>query len=1157
MKKKECLRVAELYRFRLLFRTVNDHQAVRGLGLETVQLQMTSRGQGETSVKKSKYGGLVSSGLVGAVTLWFISFVMPPVAFAQLAGGSISGVVRDASGAVIPNALVSIQNVATNTVRQVTSNSDGLYSAPNLIPDSYQITVEATGFQKLLRTGVTVTVGGELVLDLTLSVGQVTQSVQVTAQAPLVETASSSIDATVEQTSIVDLPLNGRDWTQLATLQPGVNTIRTQAASNLGANRAQRGFGNQLTDNGHRPSENTYLVDGININDYTNAAPGNVIGENLGVDAIQEFNVVTTNYSAEYGRTSGAAINATTRSGTNQLHGTAYFFDRDKIFDARNFFARQIPPFSQGQYGVSAGGPIIKDKTFIFGDFEGITQNLGESFNDVIPSAAARAGNMCSIPVASGPNACSPHTITIGPAVAPYLALYPDPAKVPVSPLGGSSDNGDTVVYRTTGLASLHEHYFTVRVDQQFSSRDSLSGTYFYDHSPQTLPDSLVNVLNEELSNRQMAGVTETHVFSSALLNVARVGFSHATGEASAPDKAINPAEVDGTLMVPGIFHGVLPPGPPALSISGLTGVTGLGNRAGFHHYDSYQAGDDLSFTHSVHTFKFGFAVERIQYNVSVVLGNLGTFSYIKTGSTSALQNFLLGNPSSAFGQIGGFPTKAVEPRDSRFASYINDDWRIRKNLTLNLGVRYETLTNPTDNHNNFSRLNTYGAPAGTGPCPNIFPAPFTSTNVPGCPVPIAHLWNTNPTLRNFEPRIGFSWDPFQHGTTAVRGGFGIFDVLPLPYVWADGFFSQYPYELSFTATSLPAGSFPNLLPYVSPNTPGARYVDPNPKRNYAMNWNLNVQHQFNQALSATVAYVGTRTVHQTMTNDNANFVQPTLANGVYTWPLPVGSGTILDPNVANLRSMFWDGNASYEGLQGQLQFRATNRLLAQVSYTYGRCFSDGDSSQFVDQFQNSLPNLFVLQPSLTHGPCDFDVTHNVTANYIYTVPGPKSGALGYLAGGWQVLGIMTISTGQPFTVLTGGDPLGMKSDSPIDFPDRVPACNPYQANFKSLSQPLYLNQSCFTIAPVTAAGAVLGNNGRNRLYGPGLVNFDMSLLKNIPVAKISESFNVQLRFEFFNIFNHTNFAVPTNVTLGSSLGLLSATATPERQIQFGAKIIW
>ena len=1097
--------------------------------------------------------------LLAFALFWFLvsAFSSFP-AYAQLAGATLSGIVQDESGAVVPNASVSIEDVATGTVRNVASNSDGLYSAPNLIPGNYQITVTAKGFQTLIRKDITLTVGAQIAVNLTLSVGQVAQSVEVTGQAPVVETTSSTISATVEEHTVVNLPLNGRDWTQLATLQPGVNAIRTQASTSAGANRAQRGFGNQLTDNGHRPSENTYRIDGININDYSNAAPGNVIGENLGVDAIQEFNVVTTNYSAEYGRTSGAVLNATTRAGSNEFHGTAYFFDRDKVFDARNYFAKTKPPFAQGQYGVSAGGPIVKDKTFIFGDYEGITQNLGESFSDLIPSAAARAGSMCSIAIASGPNACAPHTITISPAVVPYLALWPDPAKVAVSPLGGPNDNGDTVVYRTAGVESLHEHYFTIRADQQFSANDSLSGTYFYDHSPQSVPDSLVNLLNQELSNRQMAGITETHVFTSAIVNVARVGYNRDIGVANQPYKGINPAVVDKSLLVPGIFNGGLPPGPPGISLSGeVAGVSGLGNRFTPHRYNSYQAYDDLSIVRGVHTIKLGVAFERIQYNVSAGPGTLGSFTFNKIGNVTPLENFLTNHPFSATG-FSGFLPKYVQTRDSMFAAYVNDDWRLRKNLTINLGLRYEMLTNPTDNQNNYSRLNTYGAPLGSGPCPNIYPDAFTSTTVPGCPVPIQHLWQTNPTLRNFEPRIGFSWDPFHDGTTAVRGGFGIFDVLPLPYVYTDGFFTEYPYSLQFTANNLPAGSFPNLLPFVHPRTPGGRYVDPNPKRNYAMDWNLNVQHQFSSSISGMIAYVGSRTVHEDITADDSNIVQPTLVNGIYTWPSPVGSGTVVDPNVGGFRSLFWTGTASYNGVQAQLQLQATRDLTAEVSYTFGRCFSDGDSAQFVDQFQNSLPNLFPQFPALTHGPCDFDVTHNLTANYIYNIPGPKTGPAQWVAGGWQFLGIATVTSGSPFSLLTGGDPLGMKSSTPIDLPNRISGCDPYNSNYKSMSQPLYLNQSCFVIPALTGAGPTLGNNGRNRLYGPGLFDFDMSLLKNIPVTRVSESCNVQLRFEFFNIFNHTNFAPPTdNNTLGANLGLLDTTVIPAREIQFGAKIVW
>lgn len=1081
-------------------------------------------------------------------------------ALAQLAGATLAGIVQDESGAVIPSANVSIQNVATGVVREVTSNSDGLYSAPNLSPGTYDVTVTATGFSTLVRKGVTLTVGADQALNLTLRVGQVSQQVEVTGEVPVVETSSSTISATVEEQTVRDLPLNGRDWTQLATLQPGISSVRAQTTTNSTANRAQRGFGNQLTDDGHRPVENTYRIDGININDYTNGAPGGVLGTTLGVDAVQEFNVVTTNYTAEYGRTSGAVINAVTKSGTNQFHGTGYFFDRDQAFDSRNYFdPATIPPFQQKQFGASAGGPIRKNKIFIFGDYEAVRQKLSPSFSDLIPSAAARAGHMCSIPIASGPNACTAHTITVDPRVVPYLALYPDPTKVSVRPVGGTADNGDTVVYLTSGRKISNENYFTLKGDIKISDRDNLSLNYFYDDSPQTVPDNLNNVDNQELSRRQMAGVTETHIFNSALVNIARIGFNRGVGLANQPYVANNPASVDKSLAIPNV---PLTGGPPQLLFgSQIVTAGGEGISHWSHYYNSYQAYDDLSLTHGTHSFKFGFNFERIQYEVftgSVLAGeNNGSFTFnsiVVNGVTlKPLEAFLLDRPSIGGATPNVTAQKADYTRDSIFGGYFQDDWRIRKNLTLNLGLRYEMLTNPTEAHNNFARLNSFTAPAGSGPCPNIFPNAFVSTTVPGCPVPISNLWTSNPTLHDFDPRVGFSWDPFGNGKTAVRAGYGMFDVLPLPYIYSDGNSFGYPFSVGFTATNLPQGSFPNVLPFVKASVPVGRYVEPAPHRPYAQNWNLNIQHQVSGNLSAMIGYVGSHTIHQSFTDDDTNMVLPRLVNGVYTWPTPVGSGTKLDPNVARLREIFWDGSSSYHGLEAQLLLRNTHGFSSQVAYTWGHCFSDGDAAQFGDPFMNSITSLFYFDSASRHGPCDFDLRQNLSVNYLYNVPGPKTDSpLRWVTGGWQLGGIITASTGTPFTVITGGDPLGQNSTDPIDYPNRVPGCNPIQGGVH------YLNTSCFVIAPVTAAGPILGDNGRNRLYGPNLFDFDFSLIKNTPVPKISESFNTQLRFEFFNILNHTNFQAPVdNNSMAGSLGLIDSTTTTSRQIQLAVKVVW
>ena len=326
---------------------------------------------------------------------------------AQVTGATLSGTLSDTTGAILPQGQVTAKNTQTGISTSAQTNSAGLYSIPNLQPGNYEVSFSATGFRTEVRSGIALTVGAQQVLNIVLVVGTSTQQIEVTTEAPVVQLVSSAIGAQVERTTVVELPLNGRDWTQLATLQPGVEAVRAQATNTIGNTgpRGNRGFGNMLTDNGHRPFENSYRINGINNNDYTNGAPGSVLGVNLGVDAIQEFSVLTTNFSAEYGRTSGAVVNAIMRSGTNQFHGSAYGFIREKELDARNFFdPSQIPPFHRNQFGISAGGPVIKNKTFIFGDFEATRESASNSSIPTVPSTAARAGTLCSVPTGVTPN---------------------------------------------------------------------------------------------------------------------------------------------------------------------------------------------------------------------------------------------------------------------------------------------------------------------------------------------------------------------------------------------------------------------------------------------------------------------------------------------------------------------------------------------------------------------------------------------------------------------------------------------------------------------------------------------------------------------------------------------------------------------------------
>src|ERR1700681_104278 len=425
---------------------------------------------------------------------------------AQVAGANLSGTVSDASGAGVPNANVSIKNTATGVARDITTDSDGFYSAPNLLPGIYDITVSAGGFSTAVQTGLTLTVGAVQALNIPLKIGHASEKVEVVAIAPDVQLASSALSAEVDSTTERELPLNGRDWTQLATLQPGVTGVRVEAGA---SNRGNRGYGTLLSISGHQPFENNYRLNGVSINDYSNGSPGSSLGVNLGVDAVQEFSVLTSNYTAEYGRASGGVINGITKSGTNGFHGDAYYFVRDKVLDAKNYFddpTQSIPPFHRDQFGVAGGGPIIKNKTFIFGDYEGIRQRKSDTFSNIVPSAAARAGTLCSQPDGT----CSPSTITVDPKIVPYLGFYP-------LPNAGLIGNGDTGIFNTSGVERLTENYVTIRGDHHFSDKDSLAASYFYDKAPLTMPDALVDTLTQNFTFRQMGSGEKTPLFSAGL----------------------------------------------------------------------------------------------------------------------------------------------------------------------------------------------------------------------------------------------------------------------------------------------------------------------------------------------------------------------------------------------------------------------------------------------------------------------------------------------------------------------------------------------------------------------------------------------------------------------------------------------------------------
>ena len=1117
-----------------------------------------------------------------------LAIFCPIAAWAQVAGGTIYGTITDPSERSIPQAQVSMTNVATGITTAVVTNSDGFFTAPNLLPGEYEITVTAKGFATEVRKGITLTVGAQQDFNLTLHVGSAAKTVvEVSTEAPAVQLASSDISAVVTPSTMRELPLNGRSWTDLAALQLGVDTIQTQPTFATGADRGNRGFGQQLTISGARPQQNNYRLDGVSLNDYANGAPGSVLGGNLGVDAIQEFSVLTSNYSADYGKTSGGVVNAITRSGTNSFHGSAYEFFRNSKLDAANFFeAGHRSPFKRNQFGGAVGGPLIKNRTFFFVDYEGIRQSKGIANLDFVPSPDARNGNL------------STGMVSVAPAVQKYLALYPV----------AQSCGQDFCPFVFSAQQVINENFVTTRVDHKFSGTDSLFGTYLFDRTPYSSPDSFDNVLLGSLSSRQIVAAEETHSFTPTFVNALRFGYNHESVNNNQSLSAINQAAADASL---GAFAG---------RDAAFVNVTGLSPMSGgigglptyFYRWNSYQAYDDAFFNRGTHSIKFGFAFERMLLQATALTDPNGMWTF------ADLPSFLQGQATKFQGGIAS----SLTPRDMRqniFGGYVQDDWRTTPNLTLNLGLRYEMATVPTEVHGKFVNLR------------NITdPLPVCGTLVQNFCASTGALFS-NPTLHNFEPRIGFAWDPFHNGKMAVRGGAGLFDVLPLPYQFilletqAIPFFQYTTLKVGDPSLAVPL-TFPAVPPQdVTGNKLRSTHIDSNPKRNYVMQWNLNLQYQLTPSLATMVAYVGSRGVHQPFRVDEADLVIPPLTSVGYLWPKVDVFGNVygpqcnatdpngpadpaqcappntINPNFGSIRGMFYRGQSYFNALELQLARRMSHGFQMQGSFTWGKSIDTSSATVAGDAFGNSISSLDWFDLRLTRGLSDFNVGRTLVVNGIWDIPTAKafSGPGRWATDGWELGLILTVSDGVPLTPTwgTGSDPAGTLSSDDFAFPDRLRG-----SGCQTLTNPgnsaTYIKTQCFSVpsapdtnfwnancdpAPPSAQNPsgtppvlasfpqcfnLRGNSGRNILIGPGITNLDFSVFKNNHIKRISEDFNVQFRMEIFNILNHANFAPPqvgdgnTDIFDGTGspnpiAGALVRTTTPERQIQFALKFIF
>ena len=1122
----------------------------------------------------------------------------------QVTGGTILGTVTDASGASIPNVEVTITNTSTDVKNVIVTNDAGLYSAPNLLPGPYQITAKATGFSTSVVNGINLTVGAQQAINISLKVGETSQQVEVSASAIAVETASSEISDVVSGPAVRELPLNGRSWTDLAQLQPGVNAVHTQAATNT-TDRATRGWGAVLTISGARPTQNNYRLDGISLNDSFNAAPGSFLAGNLGVDAIGEFSVLTGNFPAEYGKSSGGVINAITKSGTNQLHGSVYEFLRNSAMDAKNFFdpAGPIPPFRRNQFGASAGLPIQKDKWFLFVDYEGLRQSLSSSNVSIVPTALARTGQLCAPPnCATTMTNVNPNGPPVSPLTSPYFPLWPLPNGSIICPFttcSPSGPGGDTGFYDFSGIQDTPENYGTFRVDRRLSDKDSLFGTFSLDRQAQASSDSLDDLLTDRFLNRYVYAIGEDHTFSPSFVNVARLGYYRENISSPSGATPINPITADTSLgLEPGQTIG-------RIIINGLTTFQGGLTLWQTTHtvWNSYQGTDDIFITKGKHQFKMGVAIEKDQRNT----GGPGGFA----GGWTTFPNFtafLDDAPSSLIANSG--------PGDLSYhlsqwipAAYFEDVVHLTSRLTANIGLRYEFAT--ALDSKGTGTISSLQCQACEFP---ILREPITENPALLALVNAAYASaNQNPVYGpliahmprdDWAPRIGLAWDPFGDGKTSVRAAFGIYDVLIQFPNYGSAIGSSWPGLQSTNSAAIAPGTWPSgtfSTGAANLNTKRVDYIQQNPPLNYVMQWNLNIQHQFSNTLTASAAYVGTRSIHNVFQMDDSNIAFPNLSSGLPLWPCgvytpsPAGQpfnpaadcsqfgfyqgpldsapvqGDRLNPYVGREPTQLYNSNGIYHGLQLMVVKSAGHGLTLSGSYTFSRNITTSDGTGIGDPYVNSLSSsLFYWDQALRRSLSDTNITHNFVLSYMYNIP-TMSRTPEYLkpvVGGWETGGILTIQSGQPFTPQIAGDSIGENNTDPINYPDRLggPGCQTLTNPGNVLD---YIKLQCFAPAPPVLYNGTYwlraGNAGRNTIIGPGLVTLDFSLFKNNYIKRISETFNAQFRFEAFNIINHPNFSPPTDNeflfnTDGTPVpgaGAIDLTTTTSRQLQVALKIIF
>src|SRR5213083_156848 len=949
-------------------------------------------------------------------------------------GASVQGTISDATGAVLPGASVNVKNSGTGSSVELVTDERGRYLAPVLQPGEYEVHISAAGFQPVTRRGIQLAVGENAVINVSLEIGRVSDEVTVTADAPHVNTTSGAVSGLVGDKEIRELPLNGRSFQQLALLQTGV-TPALAAGNDVVGGRTPK-----ISINGARPEQNSFLLDGTDINNVYNKTPGSSAGVLLGVEAVLEFQVLTNAYSAEFGRSAGGVINAVTRSGTNAVHGSGFEFYRNSALDAKNYFDppdKSIPGFYRHQFGAVFGGPIARDRTFYFAAIESLIERLGVTGVTAVPDDDARRG------VLPG------RTVALHPAIPAYLdTLFPH--------ANGRSLGGGTAEYLFTQTQPTDEYFGQVRIDHRYTGGDTLFGRYTFDDGRvDRVPAGKPPVsITKEHSRNQYLTLEHQHLFSPSLLNTLKGGINRSVSLAD----NVRTLDIPPSLSwLPGEKFGYL-------TITGLvTEMAGDFRLPRNDYLNNWQLGDTLFWTRGIHATKFGFQSQLLQFhqNTTSQQGGIVTFPNLAA--------FLQGQPSNVDFAVPGLIDPIRDYKQWLFGFFAQDDVRVRPNLSLNLGLRYEFITTPTEVNGKLSNLRSVTDSALT----------------------IGDPWHSNPSLKNVAPRLGVAWDPFGKGTSSVRAGFGLFydEILPKYY-----FFSGSLNPPFTTRTTIANPPFPNVMANFNPNLPiraQLQTINYDLQSPFIMQYNAGVQRALPGDWDVFVGYVGSRGRNLLRIGD-ANLAPEIIVNGEKVYQPQLGRR---NPNFAGIFQRATDAESFYDSLQVSFVKRYSRGLRAQISYTLAKATDDASGINSQDFDSGVQYGLDWYDPTRDRGPSAFFAKHNLTFNWSWDLPIARSanGVAGALLKGWQLNNVTTLQSGQPFTVRLGFDRSGNLNTTSFSQNERPNLKPGYSSNPVLGGPERYWDVNAFELPPAGQRG----NLGRNSLIGPRLINSDLSLVKS------------------------------------------------------------